>query len=178
MALADDLETAAAAASAHGVVAAVLAAEPQQGRRSYLVALRGEDERTWLVLGGDFMPVDDRERVRETASIVALCELAGELAGGGTLDELRTRLAELRMTEQPPGIEEAEEAALELERALGTAPVLASPAYLDRVGAAAAALEQALGEGGAPFANALAASAGTVQALVTEVVERHATPLG
>ena len=74
-----------------------------------------------------------------------------ELAGGGDLDELRARLAQVRMTEQPPGIEEAEEAALELERVIGAPPRVASPAYLDEVGAATLALERALGEFESPF---------------------------
>ena len=50
------------------------------------------------------------------------------------------------MTEQPDGIEEAEEAALALERAIGAPPRVASPAYLDAVGAATRRLELALGE--------------------------------
>ena len=74
--------------------------------------------------------------MRDTASIVALCELAGDLAGGGDLESLRSQLAQVRMVEQPPGIEEAEEAALALERAIGAPPRVASPAYLDEVGAA------------------------------------------
>ena len=87
-------------------------------------------------------PVSERGLVREVASIVVMCELAEELSGGGELDELRARLAQLRMTEQPPGIEAAEEAALELERAIGAPPRVASPAFLDAVGAATLALEQ------------------------------------
>ena len=122
-------------------------------------------------------PVRARERVREAASIVVLCELAGELAGGGQLEELRTRLVQLRLTEQPEGIEAAEEAALALERAIGTPPVLASPAYLDGVGAATTTLERALGEHASPFANALASSAGAVEAFVAEVEGRHVLPL-
>jgi hypothetical protein len=74
-------------------------------------------------------------------------------------------------------IETAEEAALELERAIGAPPVLASPAYLDAVGAATRRLEFALGEHGSPFANALASSSGTVEAFVAEVEARHAVPL-
>jgi hypothetical protein len=177
MALADELAAAAAAASAHGHVSGVLAAELQGGRRGYVVALGEDTVREWVVLDANLAPVTDREQVRETASIVVLCELAGELAGGGQLEQLRSQLAEVRLTEQPPGIEAAETAALELERAIGSPPVVASAGYLDGVGAAAARLEEALGEGAAPFATALAASSGTVQAFVTEVVERHRTPL-
>jgi hypothetical protein len=176
MALADELETAAAAASVHGPVSGVLAAELQGGRRGYLVALGVDEARAWLVLDEELAPVTDRERVRETASIVVLCELAAELAGGGALAELRQKLAEVRMTGQVEGLE-AEEAALELERAIGAPPVVASPEYLDQVGAAAARLDEALPQGAAPLSAALAASSGTVQAFVTEVVERHKAPL-
>jgi len=177
VALADDLEHAAAAAAPYGEVTAVLAAEPTVGVRTYLVALGDEDARSWLVLNRDLRPIGERERVREAASIVVLCELAGDLAGGGQLEELRGQLAEVRMTEQPPGIEAAEEAALALERAIGAPPIVASAAYLDEVGAATRKLEEALGEHASPFANALASSSGTVEAFVTEVEERHALPL-
>ena len=177
MALSEDLERAAAAAAPRGEVSAVLAAEPASGRRAYLVAFREGDDRTWLVLDDVFEPVADRERVREVASIVVLSELAGELAGGGQLEELRSKLAEVRMTESPPGIEEAEEAALELERAIGAPPIVASPAYLDEVGTRTRELENALGEQGSPFASSLAASSGTVEAFAAEVEARHLVPL-
>ena len=177
MALSEDLEKAAAAAASHGEVSAVLAAEPASGRRAYLVAFGVGDDRTWLVLDAALRPLADRERVREVAAIVVLSELAGELAGGGKLEELRSTLAQVRITESPPGIEEAEEAALELERAIGDPPIVASPAYLDTVGARTRALEEALGEQGSPFAGSLAASSGTVEAFVAEVEARHVVPL-
>jgi hypothetical protein len=177
VALGEELELAAAAASAYGAVSAVLAGEPVSIRRAYLVALGEDEEREWIVLDGGLAPVVERELVREVASIVVLCELAGELAGGGRLDELRGELATLRMTEQPEGIEEAEEAALELERAIGAPPRVASPIYLDQVGAATRRLEQALGDHESPFARGLAASSGTVEAFVAEVEGRHRLPL-
>ena len=177
MALSEDLEQAAAAASPYGEVSAVLAAEPASGRRAYLVAFGEEENRTWLVLDDAFRPVAERERVREVASIVVLSELAGELAGGGQLEELRSRLAEVRMTESPSGIEEAEEAALRWHAPAGAPPIVASPAYLDAVGARTRELEEALGEQGSPFASSLAASSGTVEAFVAEVEARHLVPL-
>jgi hypothetical protein len=176
MALVDDLEQAAEAAAAFGTVTAVLPAEPR-GQRAYLVALGEDEAREWVVLDAAYSPVGDRESVREAASIVVLCELAGELAGGGQLEELRTRLAEVRMTEQTPGIELAEEAALELERAIGAPPVVASAAYLDAVGTATKRLEESLGDYASPFANSLASSAGTVEAFVAEVESRQVVPL-
>ncbi len=177
MTLADELERAAAAAAAYGEVSAVLAADPAPGRRAYVVALGGEEDRRWLVLDAELRPAEERDRVREAASIVVLSELAGELAGGGQLEELREQLAQVRITEQPPGIEEAEEAALALERAIGAPPIVASPIYLDDVGIAAGTLERALGDHASPFANALASSAGTVEAFVAEVEGRHVVPL-
>jgi hypothetical protein len=76
-----DAEGIAAAAAAHGEVTGVLAAESAAGRRSWLVAL-GEDEgRQWLVLDAGGAPVGERMMVREVASLVAMSELAAELAG-------------------------------------------------------------------------------------------------
>ena len=178
MALHDDLERIAAAAAEHGEVGGVLAAEPRPGRRVYLVALGDGGERGWLALDARARPVSSRELLREAASIVALSELAGDVAGGGNLEELRARLAQLRVTERPDGIEDAEAAALALERAVGAPPHVASPGYLDEVGAAAHDLERALGEQGSPFANALRASSGAVDAFVREVEANYRLPLG
>jgi hypothetical protein len=173
VALSDDLERIAAAAGEHGSVSGVLAAEAGSGTRSYLVAYSDNGGRSWLVVDREGRPVDRREAVRDTASIVALCEVAADVAGGGDLDELRAQLAQLRMTEAPPGIDDAEEAALELERAVGAAPRVASPGYLDAVGAATRDLERALGEYGSPFANAMKASSASIDAFVQEVESRY-----
>jgi hypothetical protein len=177
MALANDLARIAAAADAYGRVVGVLAAEPASNRRLYLVALEAGESRRWLVLDDGGRVVDVRADVRDTASIVAMCELAEELAGGGDLEELRTRLAQVRMVEQPPGIEEAEEAALALERAIGAPPRLATPAYLDAVGAATVTLERALGELSSPFSDAIRGASGTVDEFVREVEQHYAVPL-
>ena len=177
MALADDLEQAAAAAAFHGQVSAVLAAEPVSFGRSYLVALGEGDDRRWLVLDAELRSVELREHVRAVASIVVLCELAGELAGGGALEELRAQLSKLRAAEGPSGLGDVEQAARALELAVGMPPVLASPAYLDDVGAATRGLEAALGEHVSPFANALASSSGTIEAFVAEVDTWHVFPL-
>jgi hypothetical protein len=178
MALGEDLERIAGAASAHGEVTGVLAAEPARGRRFYLVALGADESRRWVVLGDDGQPIDAREDVRDTASIVAMCELAADLAGGGDLEQLRTQLAQVRMVEQPPGIEEAEAAALALERVVGAPPRVASPAYLDEVGIAALVLERSLGEAVSPFSSAIRSGAGAVEQFVQEVERGYLYDLG
>jgi hypothetical protein len=122
--------------------------------------------------------VTSREVVRRTASIVALCELAEERAGGGDLQDLREQLVALRITEHPEGIEEAEEAALELEQTIGAPPRLAEPAYLDRVGAAARRLELALGpSAGSPFAEAMKQGMAAVDELVRDVETHYRSTL-
>jgi hypothetical protein len=177
MGLSDELEQAVAAGTAYGAVSAVLAAEPAGRERLYLVAFGEDDTREWLVLDASGEPVTDRGLVREVASIVVMTELAEELAGGGQLDELRAQLAQLRMTEQPPGIEAAEDAALELERAIGAPPRVASTAFLDDVGTATRALEEALGQLDSPFANALRSSTGAMDGFLADVEARYRLPL-
>ena len=173
MALAEELERIAAAAAAHGEVAGVLAAEPGRGRRRYLVALGDDESRRWLVLDEEAAPVLELDDVRATASIVAMCELTADLAGGGDLEQLRSQLAQVRMVEQPPGIEEAEEAALVLERIIGAPPRVASPAYLDEVGTATLALERTLGNVSSPFSEGLRAGTGAVDEFVRDVEQGY-----
>jgi hypothetical protein len=169
MALTEDLERIAVAAAEHGRVTGVLAAEPASGRRRYLVALDAAAGRRWAVLDDAGSVLDRRDEVRDTASIVAMCELAEDLAGGGDLEQLRTQLAQVRFVEQPPGIEEAEDAALALERVIGAPPRVATPAFLDHVGAATVTLERALGEVSSPFSEAIRAATGAVDEFVREV---------
>jgi hypothetical protein len=176
--LTDDLERIAAAVAQHGVVSGVLAAEPTAGSRAYLVAFGDEDALEWLVVDDEARSLAARAAVRDVASIVVMCELAGELAGGGDLDELRSKLAQVRLVEAPEGIEEAEAAALALERVIGAPPRVATPAYLDGIGAATRDLERALGEVESPFASAITSSAGAVESFVREVETRYKLPLG
>src|ERR671939_645821 len=138
-------------------LAGILAAEPEPGARVYLCAFVDEaGERSWVALDAEGEPITGRAAVREAVSIAALCELAEETAAGGDVERLRADLATLRLTESPPGIEEAEEAALELERVLGAPPRLATPGYLDAVGAATMRARQKLGAGGPPPLSAAA----------------------
>ena len=90
--------------------------------------VRGDGERSWLALDAGGAPIADRVLVRDAVAIAAMCELAEESAGGGDLGELRARLVELRLTDNPEGIEEAELAAAELQEAIAPPPRLASVA--------------------------------------------------
>ncbi len=178
VALRDDLDRAATAAMRLAdegeQLAGVVPAEPEPGERLYLCAFAAGEGRRWLVLDDRGEPVASRDAVRRTVSITAMCELAEESAGGGELEELREQLVALRLTESPPGIEEAEEAALALEQAIGAPPRLAEPGYLDRVGAATRRLEEALGSpGGSPFAEAMKSGLIAVEELAHEVESNY-----
>jgi hypothetical protein len=147
----------------------VIPTEPAPGTRVYLCAYSGP-LRTWAAVDGEGRVVTDRARVRAAVSIAALCELAEESAGGGKLEELRQQLVGLRITEHPEGIEEAEEAALMLERTIVPPPRLASPAYLDAVGVAVRRLELALGEGlSSPFVETMKHASAVVEELELDV---------
>jgi len=179
--LAADLERVARAARAYAgddAVAAILPAEPVPGRRLYLCAFERRDgARSWLVLDGDARPVADRGDVRDGVAIAALCELAAESAFPGDLDELRSQLVALRLTENPDGIDEAEAAALALQRVLGVPPTLATAERLDEVGAATRRLERALDPTvGSPFAAAMQAGQAVVEELLADVEASYRIP--
>lgn len=183
MTLDEELAAAGEAARAHAsdgeALVAVIPTEPGTGARVYLCAYARGEERLWLALDRDGRPIADRVLVRDAVSIAALCELAEESAGGGDVGELRARLVELRLTENPEGIEEAEAAAAELQEAILGPPRVASVAYLDAVGLAAARLEQALGEpGGSPFAEAMKGGVAAAEELAGEVERGYKGPLG
>ncbi len=159
-------------------VAGVLAAEPFAGLRVYLCAYESAGGRAWLALDDDGRPVAERRLVRETASLAALCEVAEESAGGGDLETLRTRLAELRETEAPVGIEEAEDAAAALAATLEAEPRVARSEYLDAIGAACRRLEHALGEDArSPFAAAMQQALPAVEELAADVERAYKGPL-
>jgi hypothetical protein len=178
----DELERVAAAAEAFAAqgerLTAILAAEPPNEDRIYLCAYESPGGNSWLAFDGGAATVSSRTRVREAVQLAALCEVAEESAGGGDLAELRRRLRELREQEAPEGIEAAEEAARLLAETIEAAPRLATTAYLDRVGAAARRLEQALGEsGGSPFASAMQRAVGAVEELAADVERTYKGPL-
>jgi len=182
MTLADELERIAQAAAAYAApgerIAGILAAEPLGVGRLYLCAYEGASGgQAWLGLDDDGTPVASARAIRDAASLAALCEIAEETAGGD-LPELRARLAEIRETEAPEGIEEAEEAAALLAETLLPEPRLATTDYLDRIGVAVRRLEQALGEdGGSPFAAAMQQALPAVEEVAAEVQQHYKGPL-
>ena len=185
MSLSEDLERVAGAASALAApdeeLAAVIPTEPAEGTRIYLCAFGdGSESLAWLALDNACAPIGERRLLRDAVSVAALCEAAEESAGGGKLEEVRAQLADLRETEHPEGIEEAEAAAAELAGTLGQTPRLATPAYLDEIGAATRRLELALGESArSPFADAMKrAMATAVEELKLDVESRYKLPLG
>jgi hypothetical protein len=174
VALTDDLRLIADAAIRYAEpdeeLTGIVPAEPVGGDRAYLCAFRAPSGRlTWLVLDVDGRPIESRARVREVVSIAAMCELAEEIAGGGELDELRSQLVAVQLTEQPDGIDEAEAAVDELQTVIAHEPRIASPTHLDAVGTATRRLERALGDGGSPFATAMQQATATVDELAREV---------
>lgn len=177
--LADDLEAIAVAArDRREGLAVILAAEPASGRRFYVCGFEDEDGRSWLVLDGEGGPVTDRRDARDAVSIAALCEIAEEAAFPGDLDELRAQLVALRLTEAPPGIEDAEQATHDLQHTLGVAPQLATPARLDAIGMAAQRLERALDPTGAsPFSTSMRSAQAVVDELWAEVEGAYLGPL-
>lgn len=182
MGLSQDLRRIAEAAVRYATpgeeVVGIVPAEPSSGERAYLCAYRDVDGATsWLVLDDDGKAIEARARVREVVSITALVELAEETAGGGALEELRSQLVALRVSENPPGIEEAEEAALALEREIGGSPIVATPERLDAIGAATLRLERALGDAGSPFAVAMKQATATVDELTRDVEAVYKVPL-
>ena len=155
-----------------GALSAVLPAEATPGRRGYLCAFETEaGERSWLVVDDGGEAVLDRRDIRDVIAITALCEIAEESAVGGDLDELLSQLVALRLTENPEGIDEAEDAVRALQQ-------LASPARLDEIGAAARRLEQALDPAApSPFTAALKGAQSTIDELQKEIEATYRVPL-
>ena len=164
-------EHALAAVEPGSQVSGVLATEADPGRRVFVCSIDGADARRgWLAVRENGSVVTGRPELRAAVSIAALCEVAAETAGGGDLDELLSQLVAVRISEAPPGIEDAEAAVLALQRTIGAAPQLATPERLDAIGAAVRELEQALDPAaGSAFAEAMKTAALAVEALQREV---------
>jgi hypothetical protein len=181
--LADELDRVAGLATAHvdagDVVSGVIATEVRSGARVYLCSFDGADGyRSWLAVRDDGTPVTSRSELRDAVSIAALCEVAVDAAGGGDVDGLIERLVELRETEAPPGIEDAEAAARALREVLGEPPQLATPARLDEIGLATRRLERELDPTGAsPFGAAMQSSQAAVAELQREIEAGYRLPL-
>jgi hypothetical protein len=180
MALTDDLARIAAVAQTLAgpgeQVTGVLAAEPLDVGRVYLCAY---DSGAWIVLDDAGAALDDLRVVRDAAHLAALCEVAADLGGGDDLAELRVRLRELRETDAPDGIEEAEEAAAAVAAALGDDPRVATTEFLDRIGALQRRLEVALGTASvSPFATALQQALPAVEELAADVERNYKGSLG
>ena len=76
----------------------------------------------------------------------------------------------LRLTEDPEGIEEAEDAALALQHVIGSPPQVAAPARLDAIGEAARRLERALDPSApSPFTGAMRSAVEVADALWRDV---------
>jgi hypothetical protein len=157
----------------------VLPTEPSPGSRVYLVAFDDADGyRSWLAVDAEGAPVTETRDLREAIAIAVLCEVAADAAGGGDLDALVERLEELRRTEAPPGIEDAEAAARALRDVLGEPPQLATPARLDEIGVATRRLERELDPSGAsPFASAMRSAEPAVAELQREIEAGYRVPL-
>jgi hypothetical protein len=182
VALAEELERIASLAgppAGDRRLTAVLATEAAPGARRYLCAFEGPGgSRAWLVLDEEGAAVREPRQVRDAVSIAVLCEVAEEAAFPGDLDELRGRLAELRLTEDPDGIGEAEDAALALRELIGAPPHVSTPARLDAVGAAARRLELALDPTApSPFTTAMRSAAEVADALWRDVASAYLVPL-
>jgi hypothetical protein len=182
VALSDDVERIAQVAQTFAEppeeLSGVVATESLSTGRVYLCAYAAGEAHAWLALDDAGVPLRDRSAVREAAQIAGLCEIAEESAGGGDLPALLARLEEIRLTDAPAGIEEAEAAARALADTIEPEPRLATPAYLDRLGAASRRLEQALGDdAGSPFAAAMQAAVPAVDELAADVERTYKGPL-
>jgi hypothetical protein len=156
MTLEVELEAAHAAARALAAgdesVAAVMAAEPGLGTRVYVVAFDRDGDLSYLALDAALEPLRDRRLVREAVTMLGLAERAEEASTAITADELDAPFAEAERELRAAGRDAPATAAAAVRVALAAlsevaaGPRLATPLFLDRVGAAAAELSLRLEE--------------------------------
>ncbi|MGN6378090.1 MAG: hypothetical protein ACTHNU_04000 [Gaiellales bacterium] len=153
MSLERDLERAEAAAESHARagerVAAVMPAEPTPGLRVYLAAFESGHDLEYMLLDEDGVPVADLRLVRDAVSVIALSERAEEVSAAVSADVIAGRFDELagRLAKEDAGASQAARDVAGAAREVASVADgvrLATPAYLDEVGAVAAALGAAL----------------------------------
>ncbi|HST25135.1 MAG TPA: hypothetical protein VLJ76_04015 [Gaiellaceae bacterium] len=148
MSLSDDLRGIADCAVRYAAedeeLSAVIATEPLGGARVYLCAYGADGERSWLAFDEAGEPIRDRRVLRDAVSIAGMVELAEETA-----------------------------VASEPDRELEHDARVASPAYLDEIGARARQAELARGDSGAsPFSEAMKQAGLTIDGLAADI-ETH-----
>jgi hypothetical protein len=153
MTLADELEAARdaaqALAGADARVAAVMASEPGLDHRVYVVALQGADQLEYLALGPELEPVHDRRLVRDAVVVLALAERAEEASSALQAEPLEQEFAAAQeaLAGSHPAESQAAADVCAALRALAEAasgPRVATPLYLDSIGAASGRLAVAL----------------------------------
>ena len=149
MALSDDLRRIADIAVAYAgpdeELSAVIPTEAVGGERVYLCAYTADERKSWLALDASGAPVHDRRVLRDAVSIAGMVELAEETAQaiGG------------------------------LEDVVGDEVRVASPQYLDEIGAAARRSEESHGaQGASPFSEAMKQAGLTIDGLAADI-ESH-----
>lgn len=130
-------------------VAAVMASEPGLAARVYLIAFGTDGEHTYLALGADLSPVRDRRLVRDAVVMLALAERAEEASAALHTDALEQEFAVAEQALRDGHPAEAAAAAdvrTALQRLADAAdgPRVATPLYLDTIGAASGRLAVAL----------------------------------
>jgi hypothetical protein len=154
MSLERELEAARDAALAHAGdgerVAAVMAAEPGRASRVYLVAFQRGERHSYIALDGALAPIDDRRLVRDAIVMLGLAERAEEASIAIHAERLDGPFAEAEQVLRRAGREPQAAAAGEVRAGLAalasaaSGPRVATPAYLDALGAASGRLAVAL----------------------------------
>ncbi|HZI36084.1 MAG TPA: hypothetical protein VFD61_10080 [Gaiellales bacterium] len=130
-------------------VAAVMASEPGLAARVYLIAFEADGEHSYLALGADLSPVRDRRLVRDAVVMLALAERAEEASVALQAEQLEQEFATAERALRAAHPAEAA-AAADVRSALlhlaevADGPRVATPLYLDTIGAASGRLAVAL----------------------------------